>query len=236
MLRSVNELRRAALYVRVSTEDQDLDHQEEDLRAELARRGWELATVSRSPPGTTRAQLQTEPAIYREKASGANPRRPELARLLADAARHRFDAVLVWSIDRVGRNALEVLTTAEELYKRGVALVSLRETAVDLTSPMGRLVLEVGAAFAAFERRRLSERTRSGMEGARRRGVHVGRPPAELQPDQVAWLADQQGVSFAARAFNVSRATVRKYRDQARERTASGAGGPLLAKTGPSEG
>lgn len=184
---------RAALYVRVSTADQDLEHQEADLRRELERRGWELAE------------------LYRETVSGVAVRRPELERLRQAAAMSRFRAVLVWSIDRIGRNALEVLQVAEELYGRGVALVSFREPAVDLTNPMGRLVLEIGAAFAGFERRRLSERTRSGMAGARARGKRIGRP-RKVNPDQVAhlWRLNNGGIALTAQQLGVGETTVRR--------------------------
>jgi DNA invertase Pin-like site-specific DNA recombinase len=160
---------RAALYVRVSTDGQDLAHQEADLRRELERRGWELA------------------GVYAETVSGSSSKRPELDRLRADAAMSRFRAVLVWAIDRLGRNALEVLAIAEELHGRKVGLASFREPAIDTTSAIGTLVLQIGAAFAQFEKAQLSARTKSGMAGARARGAKIGRPRA-VEPAHVVYL------------------------------------------------
>lgn len=190
-------MKRVALYVRVSTEEQDLEHQEHDLRAEAERRRWEVV------------------AVFAEKASGANVHRrrghgSELGKLMHDAKLNRFDAVLVWSISRVGRNLLEVLGVAQELFDAGVGVASFREPAVDTTTPMGRLVLQIGGAFAEFERAELIARTKSGLAGARRRGKRLGRPPKELDPGQVAFIVRNNGVSFAARSFGVSRDTIRK--------------------------
>lgn len=190
---------KVALYVRVSTDEQDLDHQEEDLRDEARRRGWKIS------------------GLYRETVSGVSQRRPELARLRHDAALHRFGAVLVWSISRLGRNALEVLGIAEELLERGVGVVSYREPAVDTTSAMGRMVLQIGAAFAEFERAELSARTRSGLEGARRRGKRIGRPPRDVDGGQVLWLLEQgNSVPGVAKLHGCSISTIKRAAARAR--------------------
>lgn len=182
--------KKAALYVRVSTDSQDLDHQEQDLRDELGRRGWELA------------------GVYREVASGSSwARRAQLGRLRHDAAMNRFQAVLVWSISRLGRSTVEVLRIAQELHSRGVGLVSLKEPALDLTSSMGRFVLTVWAAISELELEQIRERTRSGLEGARRRGRRLGRPP-KVTPAQVrslvAMYPRRGGIARAARMLGIS--------------------------------
>lgn len=192
---------RAALYVRVSTDDQDLDHQEHDLRRELERRGWVLG-VRPSGPGDS-------DAVFRETVSGAAAKRPELETLRELARRRYFDTVLVWSISRLGRNALEVLRIAEELRELGIGLASYREPAVDTSGSMGRLVLQVWAAIAEFERAELVAQTRSGMAGAKRRGVHIGRPRSKATPQHVAYLVENGNPpGKVAKLLGVSRATV----------------------------
>jgi DNA invertase Pin-like site-specific DNA recombinase len=209
---------RAALYVRVSTEDQHLDHQEHDLRREAERRGWQVV------------------AVFAEKVSGKRAaKRPELEKLRHAAAMNRFQAVLVWSIDRLGRSLLEVLSVVEDLHEHEVGLASLRESAIDTTSSMGRLVLGIFGAVAEFERRRLSERTISGLAGARRRGKTLGRP-SKLDPGQVAYAVELHnkrhgmgGVAAAARAFKVDRRTVTRILARHVGQKGGSETGPLFA-------
>lgn len=212
-----SERKRAAIYLRVSTTDQTTDGQWRELEAEMRRRDWTLASRG---PGPLNGEL---PAIYRETVSGVAKRekRPELELLLQHARRGYFDVVFIWSIDRIGRSALEVLAVAEELYRHDVALVSHREPAVDLTNAMGRLVLEIGAAFAGFERRRLVERTRAGLEAARRKGTHIGRPRVRATAEQVRHLVQLGNrPGRVARMVGCSRATV--YRLLARRTSQNG--------------
>jgi DNA invertase Pin-like site-specific DNA recombinase len=211
---------RVALYVRVSTGEQDLEHQEADLRRFVERRGWTVG------------------AVYAEKASGASEQRPELARLRSDAARRRFRAVVVWAIDRLGRSALEVLVVGEELFKRGVGLVSYQEPAVDTATPQGLLVLQVAAAFAQFERAALSRRTRSGMAGAQARGVHCGRPRARVEPVQAEYVLEQQGgrKAAAARVLGVSVDTLNRRLREAAARRAAAAVAPATLEEEPAKG
>lgn len=212
-----------ALYVRVSTDEQDLEHQEHDLRELLERRGWELAQVPTRAPVRPGDKPPVAPAVFREKVSGVARRRPELERLRECVARRSVDAVLVWSISRLGRTSLEVLRLAEEFFECDVGLLSFREPAVDTTTAMGRMVLQVGAAFAEFERAELIARTRSGIEGARRRGVQLGRPRHRASPGQVAYALSLEGATAGAVARNlgVSARTVRRRAAEARQAAAA---------------
>jgi DNA invertase Pin-like site-specific DNA recombinase len=153
----MNEKKRAAIYVRVSTAEQNTDSQESELKEYCGRRGWTCA-------------------VYRDHGqSGAKNDRPALNELMADLRRRKVDVVLVWSLDRLARSLKQLLTIAEECKSLGVDLVSLKQS-LDTTLPAGRLTFQILGAVAEFERSMLQERVRAGMAQARRSGKHVGRP------------------------------------------------------------
>ena len=145
-------------YARVSTDDQDLALQRGAMKAVGCRR------------------------LYGEKVSGAKCDRPELARML-DALREE-DVVVVTRLDRLARSTKDLLDIAEQLNGIGAGLRSLAEPWADTTSPAGRMILTVFAGIAEFERSLIHQRTSSGREAARKRGVRFGRPP-KLSADQV---------------------------------------------------
>jgi DNA invertase Pin-like site-specific DNA recombinase len=150
--------KRAAIYVRVSTAEQDTDMQETELRQYIESRGWDYV-------------------MYWDKAqSGAKNDRPALNAMLSDLRRRRFDVVVVWALDRLARSLKQLLTIGEECRSLGVDLVSLRQN-IDTTLPAGRLTFQILGAVAEFERELLRERVKAGMAQARRTGKHVGRPP-----------------------------------------------------------
>ena len=158
---------RAALYSRVSTNDQHtLSMQIRNMREYAARRGWSIAMQ------------------VREVGSGAAQR--EAREKLLDAARRReIDIVVVWRLDRWGRSVTDLLATLQELEHLGVGFVSLTE-ALDLTTPSGRAMAGLLAVFAEFEREILRERVRAGLADAKRNGQRLGRPmTAGLQADKV---------------------------------------------------
>ena len=149
--------KRAAIYVRVSTTEQDTSLQETELREYVESRGWSCV-------------------IYRDQGqSGAKNDRPALTALLNDLRRRRADVVVVWALDRLARPLKHLLTIAEECRLLGVDLVSLRQN-IDTTLPAGRLTFAVLGAVAEFEREMLRERVKAGMAQARRAGKRVGRP------------------------------------------------------------
>jgi DNA invertase Pin-like site-specific DNA recombinase len=183
---------KAALYARVSTLDQEPENQLAELRRYAAARGW---TVSE----------------YIDKGvSGAKDRRPALDRLVADARRRRFDAVVCWRLDRLGRSLKHLVTLLEELHSVGVAFVSLGE-GIDCTTPAGKLQLHILAALAEFERARIAERVRAGLSRVRAAGTRLGRPRAALDGDAVARTA-HLSVRDAAKALGVSPALVHRRR------------------------
>src|SRR5207248_2672609 len=153
----MNGLKRAAIYVRVSTAEQETDLQESELKEYCERRGWSFV-------------------LYRDHGqSGAKQDRPALNSLLSDLRKRKFDVLVVWALDRLARSLKQLLTISEECRSLSVDLVSLKQ-AVDTTLPAGRLTFQVLGAVAEFEREMLRERVKAGMAQARRAGKSVGRP------------------------------------------------------------
>ena len=124
--------------------------------------------------------------------SGAKDRRPALDRMMVDAKRRTIDAVVVWRLDRFGRNLRHLVTAIEELNATGVTFISLGES-IDTSSPSGRLPLGVLGSFAEFERERLRERVLAGLHRATSEGMRLGRPkyhrPARTASDGRQTLA-----------------------------------------------
>jgi len=149
--------KRAAIYVRVSTAEQETDMQETELLEYCEKRGWSCV-------------------VYRDRnQSGAKNDRPALSSMLNDLRRRKFDVVVVWALDRLARSLKQLLTIGEECRSLGVDLVSLRQN-IDTTLPAGRLTFQILGAVAEFERELLRDRVKAGMAQARRTGKHVGRP------------------------------------------------------------
>ncbi len=172
-------------YARVSTNDQETATQVAALKAAGCER------------------------IYREKASGGRWDRPELHRLL-DQLR-KGDVLVVWKLDRLSRSLRDVLTIMERLGDSGAGFRSLTE-AIDTTTPAGRMMMQMVGAFAEFERAMLRERTKAGLDSARREGRIGGRRP-KLTPQQQSEIRKmvskgRKTAADAARLFKVHPATV----------------------------
>lgn len=148
---------RAALYLRVSREELSLDNQRPDVARVARARDFDVV------------------ATYQESVSAAKVR-PEYNRLMADARSGHFRVVIVWSIDRFGRSMADNLRDVLELDRLGVQLVSVKEPWLDTGGPARDLLLAIFSWVAEQERRRLIERTKAGMERARKSGKHIGRP------------------------------------------------------------
>lgn len=184
--------RRVAIYVRVSTRDQRLLQQFREVRRMVERRGW---TVVR---------------VYRERRSAKQgAHRPEWERLRKDASRKRFGAVAVWSIDRMGRSTLDVLKAAEGFERRGVELLIVKQK-VDTTTPLGKLLLTILAAFAQMERELISERTREGIAARRAKGLPIGRVAVLVPRVHIdAVLSGERSAADVARETGISASTIR---------------------------
>ena len=142
--------------------------------------------------------------------SGAKDKCPALDALVRDAKRRRFDVLVCWRLDRLGRNLRHLVTLLEEFQSIGVAFVSLGE-GIDCTTPAGKLQLHILAALAEFERERIRERVLAGLQRAKAAGRRLGRPRAEVPTDRVLSV---QGLSLddAASALGVSRSTIKRWR------------------------
>lgn len=170
---------RVAIYARVSTlKDQNPEMQLRELREFAGHRGWEIVD------------------LYTDRASGSKDSRPELNRMMADAHQCRFDAVLVWKIDRFGRSLKHLVNAIADLSAYNVAFVSLRDN-IDLSTPAGRLMFQIIGAMAEFERSLIQERVRAGLRNARAKGKKLGRPTANVDGTQVLGMR-AQGLSWRA--------------------------------------
>ncbi len=185
-----------ALYARVSTTQHDPEVQLRELRALAAARGW---TISKE---------YVDAGI-----SGASTSRPELSRMLADAHRGYFAGVLVWRLDRLGRSLRHLVTVVEDLLARGIEVISATEPHMDSTTPTGRLLRNIFASVAEYEREMIRERVTAGLRKAKASGKHIGRPKAVLNRLQIEQLRGE-GLSWRAisRRMNLPKSTVYRYR------------------------
>lgn len=148
-------------------------------------------------------------SIYADKASGKTADRPELAHCLK--ALRDGDTLVVWRLDRLGRNLQDLIRIVNELETRGVKFKSLKES-IDTGGPAGKLVFHMFAALAEFERELLRERTLAGLEAARARGRKGGRPSlldVKQRKAAQAMMRDREmSVAEIARQYGVSRSTL----------------------------
>lgn len=174
---------------------------------------FEYARVSTDEQATT-AQLDALHSagckrIFEERASGGRWDRPELHRML-DQLR-QDDVVVVWKLDRLARSLKDLLSIMDKIDIAGAGFRSMTE-AIDTTTPAGRMMMQMVGVFAEFEREMIRERTRAGLERARKKGRHPGRKP-KLSDDQRQEIRDlvrsgKRTEAEAARLFGVHRSTI----------------------------
>jgi len=158
-----------ALYARVSTDDQTCALQLDEMRTFCERMGWK---------------------IYGEYVdtgfSGSTDKRPQLAKILTDARRRRFDCLIVWKLDRFGRSVSNFVRHMEDLTAWGVRFLTItQQIDTDQANPTSRLLMHIFAAFAEFERAMISERVKAGMKAAKYRGAKLGRKRLVLDREVV---------------------------------------------------
>jgi DNA invertase Pin-like site-specific DNA recombinase len=191
---------RAAIYARVSTANNGQDPlvQTREMKEYCPRRGWTIVDE------------YVDVGI-----SGTKEKRPELDRLMADAHRRRFDAVVVWRFDRFARSVSHLLRALETFQTLGIEFVSLSEQ-LDTSTPTGKMVFTVLGAVAELERSLIVERVRAGMRNARAKGKKIGRPPrTQLSPEDRKSIAEaywRGKASFRqlAKKFDTSIGTVQR--------------------------
>src|SRR5262245_25443586 len=191
-------MKRAVLYLRVSTVDQTTANQERELRAVAERAGWEIVKV------------------YKDHGiSGAKGRdkRPAYNQMLRDAFRRQFDVVMAWSVDRLGRSLQELVTFLGELHALHVDL-HLHQQGIDTTTPAGKALFQMMGVFAEFERSMIQERVRAGLARARSEGKRLGRPTIPQEKEDAIRAALSQpgrpGVRVIAKQFGVDPSTVQR--------------------------
>ena len=188
--------KRAAIYVRVSTDRQTVENQLRELRQIAERRGWEVV------------KEYDDAGISGSK--GRNDR-PGLDEMLKDAQRRRFDIVMAWAIDRLGRSLIDLLGTIQQLETCGVDLY-LDQQAIDTTTPTGRLMFQITGAFAEFERSMIRQRIRAGLRRAVEAGKQLGRPKIDpaLEKRIQSQLRAGKGMLAIAQALGVGTSTVQR--------------------------
>ena len=191
---------RAALYLRVSTDGQTTDNQRLALALVAERRGWTIT------------------ATYEDAGiSGAKSRdkRPGFDAMLKDATRRRFDVLLFWSIDRLGRSTAAVAAALAELEAAGVAIYADKE-AVDATTPHGRAMLQVMAAGIRrrLERGMIRERVMAGLARVRAEGKKLGRPMVGRKVEDAirGRLSAGNGMLKVSKALGVGVSTVQRVK------------------------
>ena len=163
---------RTALYARVSTSDkgQDPEMQLRELREHCERRGFTIAGE-----------------YVDVGVSGAKDSRPELNKLMLDAAKRKFDAVVVWRFDRFARSVSHLLRALETFRSVGIEFVSFSE-AIDTSTPVGKMTFTVLGAVAELERSLIIERVRAGVRNAKAKGKRLGRPRVAVDRGRIARL------------------------------------------------
>ena len=194
-------MKRAALYLRVSTVDQHPETQGIELRQFAMQRGYQIV------------EEYVDHGI-----SGTKVRRPALDRMLKDAHRRKFDGVLVWSCDRLARSTKHFLQVLDELNELGIQFQSHRE-AIDTDGPLGRAIVVIISAIAELERSVIVERVRAGMRRAKLEGRRIGRTPLDI--DHAALVRDRlngMSLTHCARKYGLSRASVVRFVREAQAR------------------
>jgi DNA invertase Pin-like site-specific DNA recombinase len=190
--------KRAALYVRVSTDKQTVENQVAALTKVANARGWEIVATF-NDAGISGARTRKD--------------RPGLDQCLNDAQRGKFEVVMVWAIDRLGRSLVDLLHTIEHLKVCGVDLY-LDQQSIDTTTPAGKLMLHMCGAFAEFERSMIVARVHAGLKRAVANGKTLGRPLNDPQAIDKARkeLAKGIGINRVAKLVGLSNGTVAKIK------------------------
>jgi DNA invertase Pin-like site-specific DNA recombinase len=190
--------KRAALYLRVSTREQSTAMQRAALEEVASRSGWQVV------------------ALYEDAGiSGAKGRdqRPEFDRLLKDAMRRRFDIVMVWSIDRLGRSLQHLIACLGDLHAARIDLY-LHQQVIDTTTDTGRFFFQMLGAFAEFERSMIRSRVQAGIDRARATGKRLGRPRTDPKLAGAVRISLAAGISIrkAAAIHGVGISTVQRIK------------------------
>ncbi len=189
-------LKRAAIYIRVSTDGQTVDNQRLELEQAAERAGWEIV------------------GVYDDNGvSGAKSRehREAFDRLCKDATRRKFDVVMSWSVDRLGRSLQDLIGFLSELHAVGVDLY-LHQQGIDTTAPTGKMMFQMCGVFAEFERSMIQERVKAGLNRAKAQGKTLGRPKVAVKVEKAVLAAREEGTGKRkiARQLGIGVSTVNR--------------------------
>ena len=200
--------KRAAIYVRVSTDKQTVENQVRELGQIAERRGWQIV-AQYSDAGISGAK--------------GRDKRPGLDEMLKDAGRRKFDVVMAWAIDRLGRSLIDLLGTIQQLEACGVDLY-LDQQAIDTTTPAGKLMFQVTGAFAEFERSMIRQRVNAGLKRAIEQGKQLGRPriAPDLEKRILSQLRAGTGMLKVASQCGVGVSTVQRIKSEMEVRRIKG--------------
>jgi DNA invertase Pin-like site-specific DNA recombinase len=191
-------MKRAVLYLRVSTLDQTTANQERELRQVAERTSCEVVKVYKD---------------HGISGTRGRDKRPGFDKLCRDAARREFDMVMAWSVDRLGRSLQDLVAFLSEIHALKVDLY-LHQQGLDTTTPGGKAMFQMMGVFAEFERAMIQERVRAGLTRARDEGKQLGRPriTPELE-DRIRKALNEPGrpgVRVVAERFGVAPGTVQR--------------------------
>ena len=193
-------MKRVAIYARVSTDSQTVENQLQELRRIADRMDWEVVAE-----------------ITDEGVSGAKGRdqRPGFDRLLRGVARHEFDLIAAWSVDRLGRSLRDLVLFLEDLREQKVDLF-LHQQGLDTSTAAGRAMFGMLSVFADFERSLITARVKSGLQRVRANGTRLGRPPTPSIKIEKAKVLLAAGTSLrqTAKLAKISPAMVAKIKSQ----------------------
>ncbi len=188
---------KTALYLRVSTDRQEVENQLEPLTTFAQQRGLEIVKV------------------YRDTATGKNSDREAFKQMLKDAHRHNFDVIVVWALDRLSREGMSrTIQLIEMLQRMGIAVISYSEPYLDTTNELARnILLAVVSTLAKGERERISERTKAGLARLKKSGKKLGRPEIDLKKRAEAIKLVEGGMSMrkAGQQLGINRSSISNW-------------------------
>jgi DNA invertase Pin-like site-specific DNA recombinase len=191
-----NKPKVAALYARVSTDQQTTENQLKELRAVARRMGWKL-----------------DGEFIDHGVSGAKGRdqRPAFDRMLKAATRREFDVIMAWSVDRLGRSLQHLVAFLGDIHASGIDLY-LHQQGLDTSTPSGRMMFQMCGVFAEFERAMIQERVKAGLARARAQGKKLGRPTVGPSVERAIQKARSKGLGMKkiARQLGVGTGTVQR--------------------------
>ncbi len=185
--------KRVAVYVRVSTKDQSVDMQLDDLQRYSKERGVKVFKV------------------YKDNGvSGTKESRPALSELMNDAKKRKFDIVLVWRFDRFARSTKHLVNALYEFRNLGIDFISYQEN-IDTSSPLGEAIFTIISAMAKLERDIIAERVKGGLRKAKANGKRLGRPKNKVDTDKVIEYRKQnKSIRQIANELNLSKGAVQR--------------------------